>query len=46
MPADYAPLARLLVRAADVGGYSAGLALFRMGDHNRWVRWSSSGPKS
>lgn len=25
--------------AADVGGYSAGLVLFRMGDHNAWVRW-------
>ena len=25
--------------AADVGGYSAGLVLFRMGDHNGWVRW-------
>lgn len=25
--------------AADVGAYSAGLALFRMGDHNTWVRW-------
>jgi Fic family protein len=25
--------------AADVGGYSAGLVLFRMGDHNSWVRW-------
>ena len=24
---------------ADVGGYSAGLNLFRLGDHNRWVRW-------
>ena len=25
--------------AADVGGYGAGLVLFRMGDHNAWVRW-------
>jgi Fic family protein len=25
--------------AADVGGYAAGLVLFRMGDHNAWVRW-------
>ena len=25
--------------AADVGGYGAGLVLFRMGDHNGWVRW-------
>jgi Fic family protein len=25
--------------AADVGGYSSGLVLFRMGDHNRWVDW-------
>jgi len=25
--------------AADVGGYSSGLVLFRMGDHNAWVRW-------
>jgi Fic family protein len=25
--------------AADVGGYSSGLVLFRMGDHNSWVRW-------
>lgn len=25
--------------AADVGGYGAGLALFRLGDHDRWVRW-------
>jgi Fic family protein len=25
--------------AADVGGYSAGLVLFRMGDHNAWIRW-------
>ena len=24
---------------ADVGGYSSGLVLFRMGDHNAWVRW-------
>ena len=25
--------------AADVGGYSSGLVLFRMGDHDSWVRW-------
>jgi Fic family protein len=25
--------------AADVGGYGSGLALFRLGDHNAWVRW-------
>ena len=25
--------------AADVGGYGSGLVLFRMGDHNVWVRW-------
>ena len=25
--------------AADVGGYTSGLVLFRMGDHNTWVRW-------
>ena len=25
--------------AADVGGYGSGLVLFRMGDHNGWVRW-------
>ncbi|MBI2709257.1 MAG: Fic family protein [Actinobacteria bacterium] len=25
--------------AADVGGYAFGLGLFRMGDHNTWVRW-------
>ena len=25
--------------AADVGGYTAGLVLFRLGDHNAWVRW-------
>ncbi|HUP86434.1 MAG TPA: Fic family protein [Acidimicrobiales bacterium] len=25
--------------AADVGGYGAGLVVFRMGDHNAWVRW-------
>jgi Fic family protein len=25
--------------AADVGGYSAGLALFRLGDHDRWIQW-------
>jgi Fic family protein len=25
--------------AADVGGYGSGLVLFRMGDHNTWVRW-------
>jgi Fic family protein len=25
--------------AADVGGYSSGLVLFRTGDHNAWVRW-------
>ena len=25
--------------AADVGGYSSGLELFRRGDHDGWVRW-------
>jgi len=25
--------------AADVGGYGSELVLFRMGDHNAWVRW-------
>jgi Fic family protein len=25
--------------AADVGGYSAGLVRFRLGDHDGWVRW-------
>ncbi|HUP69916.1 MAG TPA: Fic family protein [Acidimicrobiales bacterium] len=25
--------------AADVGGYGSGLVLFRMGDHNTWIRW-------
>lgn len=25
--------------AADVGGYSSGLVLFRMGDHRAWIRW-------
>jgi Fic family protein len=25
--------------AADVGGYGAGLVLFRMGDHGAWIRW-------
>jgi Fic family protein len=25
--------------AADVAGYAAGLALFRLGDHLRWVSW-------
>lgn len=25
--------------AADVGGYGSALALFRVGDHNTWVRW-------
>ena len=25
--------------AADVGGYASGLVLFRMGDHDTWVRW-------
>jgi Fic family protein len=25
--------------AADVGGYGSGLALFRFGDHLRWIRW-------
>ncbi|MGH9274173.1 MAG: Fic family protein [Acidimicrobiales bacterium] len=25
--------------AADVGGYGSGLVLFRMGDHNAWLRW-------
>jgi Fic family protein len=25
--------------AADIGGYGSGLVLFRLGDHNAWVRW-------
>ena len=25
--------------AADVGGYGSGLVLYRMGDHDAWVRW-------
>lgn len=25
--------------AVDVGGYGSGLVLFRMGDHDAWVRW-------
>lgn len=25
--------------AADIGGYASGLVLFRMGDHDAWVRW-------
>ncbi len=25
--------------AADVGGYSAGLTLFRYGQHGQWIRW-------
>jgi Fic family protein len=25
--------------AADVAGYSSGLVLFRMGDHQRWIKW-------
>jgi Fic family protein len=25
--------------AADVGGYGSGIVLFRMGDHDAWVRW-------
>jgi Fic family protein len=25
--------------ASDVGGYTSGLVLFRMGDHEPWVRW-------
>jgi Fic family protein len=25
--------------AADVGGYGSGLVLFRMSDHNAWIRW-------
>ena len=25
--------------AADVGGYTSGLVLFRLGDHDRWVQW-------
>lgn len=25
--------------AADVAGYSSGLALFRFGDHRRWITW-------
>jgi Fic family protein len=24
---------------ADVGGYSSGLVLFRLGEHDRWVQW-------
>ena len=25
--------------AADVGGYGSGLVMFRLGDHNSWIRW-------
>jgi Fic family protein len=25
--------------AADVGGYSSGLVFYRLGEHERWVRW-------
>lgn len=25
--------------AADVGGYTSGLVLFRLGDHERWAQW-------
>lgn len=25
--------------AADVGGYSSGLVLFRQGNHSRWIKW-------
>jgi Fic family protein len=25
--------------AGDVGGYTSGLTLFRLGDHNSWARW-------
>lgn len=25
--------------AADVGGYQSGLVLYRMGDHNSWIKW-------
>jgi Fic family protein len=25
--------------AADVGGYTSGLTLFRLGDHSTWIRW-------
>ena len=25
--------------AADVGGYSSGLVLFRLGQHRRWIQW-------
>ncbi len=25
--------------AADVGGYSSGLTMFRFGDHLRWISW-------
>ncbi|HLX88097.1 MAG TPA: Fic family protein [Acidimicrobiales bacterium] len=25
--------------AADVGGYTSGLVLFRLGDHRRWIHW-------
>jgi Fic family protein len=25
--------------AADVAGYSSGLVLYRLGDHQRWIRW-------
>ncbi|HXY94547.1 MAG TPA: Fic family protein [Acidimicrobiia bacterium] len=28
--------------AADVGGYGSGLVLFRLGDHNAWIRWFAS----
>jgi hypothetical protein len=28
--------------AADVGGYTSGLVLFRTGDHDAWIRWFAS----
>lgn len=28
--------------AADVAGYLSGLVLFRMGDHQRWIKWFAS----
>ncbi len=32
--------------AADVGGYLAGLALYRYSDHNAWVRWFAGAVRS
>lgn len=33
------PLPGSVAIAADVGGHSSGLVLFRLGDHGPWIRW-------